>query len=135
MWCSLHVISLASSATALRDMSSLPRTLAANLFHYQQHGMESTTETIAAVAGPCLELFDDCLSKCTGDDETLAALEHQQRRFRTWASSLNVFSTRISLDAQLRRSGSQEIREMVLLLLDVLSENLSLGRLTLINNV
>jgi len=45
-----------------------------------------------------------------------------------WSNSLNVFSKpNVSLDAQLRRSPDKEIKKMVILLLDVLVENLSLG--------
>jgi hypothetical protein len=88
--------------------------------------LDSKSE-IADIASTCWRLFNACLSE-NSDNGVLATLEGEQRRFRTWSNSLKVFARpHISLDAQLRPTKSKQIREMVLLLLEVLRENLSLG--------
>ncbi|KIX05938.1 uncharacterized protein Z518_03912 [Rhinocladiella mackenziei CBS 650.93] len=88
--------------------------------------MDSGSE-IASIVSLCLGLFNTCLSEGP-DDDVLATLEDEQRRFRAWSHSLKVFARpHVNLDAQLRPAANKQIREMVLLLLDVLRENLFLA--------
>jgi hypothetical protein len=84
---------------------------------------------ISEIATGSLGLFNGCLSK-NPDDDTVTTLEREQRRFLAWSNSLKVFARpHVSLDAQLLSAANEPIREMVLLLLEVLRENLSLGTL------
>ncbi|KGO36167.1 hypothetical protein PEX1_083240 [Penicillium expansum] len=79
---------------------------------------------IAGIVSHCLQLFKDCLSEDLEDD-ILTILEDQQRCLWRWANSLKVFAgPPVNLDAQLRQATSDNTREMVLLLLDVLKDNL-----------
>ncbi len=88
-------------------------------------GSHKPTQRISDVARSCLDLFNDCLSK---DGDAFARLEGEERRFRAWSNSLKVFAKQhVNLDAQLRLDKHTQIRKMVLLLLNVLKDNLSLG--------
>jgi hypothetical protein len=81
------------------------------------------TRTISDVAHSCIEMFHRCLAR---DRSAFAKLEGDERRFWAWSNSLNVFEEQqINLDSQLKKHA--QIREMVLLLLGVLKDNLSLG--------
>jgi len=81
---------------------------------------------ISDIALSCIELFNGCLSK---DRVFFAILEGEGRRFWAWSNSLKVFGTpHVNLDTQLLPEKHAQIREMVLLLLDVLRDNLSLGK-------
>ena len=85
-------------------------------------------QRILALARSCSDLFTDCLSK---DPDAFSRLEAEERRFWVWSSNLKVFARQhINLDMQLRQEKHAQIREMVLLLLNVLKDNLSLGMLS-----
>jgi hypothetical protein len=84
---------------------------------------------ISQIATSCWEFFNECLSK-NPDDDTVTTLEREHRRFLAWTNSLKVFArTSVSLDTQLLPDANEQIRKIVLLLLEVLQENLSLGTL------
>ncbi|RDW85690.1 hypothetical protein BP5796_04015 [Coleophoma crateriformis] len=86
-------------------------------------GSNQPTRTISSVALSCIEIFHRCLSR---DRNAFAKLEGEERRFWAWSNSLKVFEEQhINLDAQLNKHA--QIREMVLLLLGVLKDNLSLA--------
>ena len=86
---------------------------------------------ILGVARSCLELFTDCLTK---DPDAFSRLEAEERRFWVWSSNLKVFARQqVNLDTQLHQEKHAQIREMVLLLLNVLKDNLSLGMLSAIS--
>lgn len=87
---------------------------------------------IAGIVSHCLQLFKDCLSEDLEDD-ILTILEDQQRCLWRWANSLKVFAgPPVNLDAQLRQATSDNTREMVLLLLDVLKDNLIISKFTVL---
>jgi len=89
------------------------------------------SQRILDVARSCSDLFTACLSK---DPDAFSRLEAQERRFWVWSSNLKVFAQRhVNLDTQLRQEKHAQIREMVLLLLSVLKDNLSLGMLSTIH--
>lgn len=88
--------------------------------------MDSKSD-IAEIVGRCLQLFNNCSTRGLTND-VLSTFEGQQRRLRQWANSVNVFARpHVNLDAQLRRTTNNTIPEMVMLLLNVLEENLSVG--------
>lgn len=71
-----------------------------------------------------VNLFESCLSR---NPEVFAELEVAERRLRAWTNNLKVFSQGASLDMQLHPEKYAHIRQMIMLLLNVLNENLSLG--------
>jgi hypothetical protein len=80
--------------------------------------------SISDASQTSLHLFESCLSR---NPEAFAELEVVERRFRAWTNNLNVFSQGASLDMRLRPEKYGHIRQMIMLLLNVLNENLSLG--------
>jgi hypothetical protein len=74
----------------------------------------------------CLHHFKDYLSASRPGH---VAIEISQQRFWAWSNALNVFAEpRMSLDIQLMPDKHPQIRQLVLLLLDVLKKNLVLGK-------
>ncbi|KAH7348964.1 hypothetical protein BKA65DRAFT_501818 [Rhexocercosporidium sp. MPI-PUGE-AT-0058] len=84
------------------------------------------TSDIYDISYDCLLLFTDCLSTSRPGH---VAIETSQQRFWAWSNVLNVFAEpRMSLDTQLRLDKYPQIRHLVLLLLNVLKNNLVLGK-------
>jgi len=82
-------------------------------------------QKIAHVAVSCIELFNGCLAKDAG---AFTTLEEEERRFWAVLNSLKIFAnSKVNLDSQLSYIKYPQIREMVLLLLKVLHDNLTLG--------
>lgn len=72
----------------------------------------------------CLNLFESCFLR---NSDAFTELEAAERLFRAWTNNLRVFSKDTSLDTRLRAENYDEIRQMIILLLKILDENLSLG--------
>ncbi|QYT06300.1 hypothetical protein H0G86_013158 [Trichoderma simmonsii] len=86
-------------------------------------GSETPLQSILDASQKCLDLFRSCL---LGNPNAVAELEAAERLFRAWTNNVNVFSQSASLDTQLREEKYGQIRQMVVLLLNVLNEHLSL---------
>lgn len=87
----------------------------------------SSESTIAFKAQSCSNLFHECIEKIFNRD-VLRIFEDEQRRLRIWASRLKVVARpRVNLDAQLAPIQHKEIRQMVVVLLDLMKNNLALG--------
>lgn len=85
--------------------------------------MADKFQDIYTTAKDCKDLPAQCLSKKTAESEQL--LDHQ-RRFMSWASYLGIFApVSASLDTRLREA--PEVKELVILLLNVLRRNLARG--------
>lgn len=80
--------------------------------------------SIADASQVCLDLFDSCFLR---NLDAFTDFEVSKRQFRVWTNHLRVFSQGANLDTQLRAEKYDEIRQMVMLLLNILNENLSLG--------
>ncbi|KAI8663493.1 hypothetical protein NCS57_00950500 [Fusarium keratoplasticum] len=87
-------------------------------------GSKKPSHSISNASQTCLNLFQSCRSQ---NPDAFAELEAAERRFRAWTNNLKVFSQGASLDTQLRAERYGQIRQMVMLLLNVLNENLSLA--------
>lgn len=76
-------------------------------------------------ARTCLDLFR--ASQPT--DGSLSDLQSYQQRYWAWANQLKVFAKHnICLDAQLKDDKFDRLRQAILLLLNLLRENLTLGK-------
>ena len=87
-------------------------------------GRAEPQETIFNAAHSCLELFRAYLSE---DRVSSGSVVREQQLFWVWSNNLKVFANpHVRLDAQLRDEKYAKIKQMVLLLLVTLKQNLSL---------
>ncbi|PTB51390.1 hypothetical protein M431DRAFT_19399 [Trichoderma harzianum CBS 226.95] len=82
------------------------------------------SQSISDASQKALHLFQSCALRT---QYAVADFEATERLFTAWTNRLRVFSQSASLDAQLRAEKYDIIRQMVMLLLDVLNKNLSLA--------
>lgn len=87
------------------------------------------SQSISDASQKALQLFRSCALRT---QYAVAEFEATERQFGAWTNRLRVFSQSASLDSQLRAEKYDKIRQMVMLLLDVLNENLSLGMLVIV---
>jgi hypothetical protein len=87
-------------------------------------GSENLLPSISDASQACLSLFQSCLSR---NPDAFTKLEAAERQFRAWTNRLKVFVKGASLDEQLGAKKYDQIRQIVMLLLKILNENLYLG--------
>lgn len=86
--------------------------------------LKQPLRSISDASHACLDLFESCFLR---NADVFAELEAAERQFRAWTNNLRVFGKNASLDTQLRADKYDEYRQMIILLLQILNENLSLG--------
>ncbi|KAK4065581.1 hypothetical protein Trihar35433_7701 [Trichoderma harzianum] len=100
--------------------------IAANVLEFARHRLKlNGWKKDAIYSHPALHLFQSCALRT---QYAVADFEATERLFTAWTNRLRVFSQSASLDAQLRAEKYDIIRQMVMLLLDVLNKNLSLDK-------
>lgn len=85
---------------------------------------EKPSQSISNASQKCSDLFESCILQ---KPDSVAEFEVTTRRFTAWTNRLRVFSQSASLDERLRAEKYDEIRQIVMNLLNALSVLLSHG--------